>query len=94
MSVTQTTTQDQSSHTLAALMTSNNLETWKLLHAVGGAEVVFEGAVAVHGHVEVEFGHKCEQGTRAVRVLDGANTHPQEPVHVQHLILHTQISVQ
>lgn len=63
--------------------------TWKFLHTVGGAEVVLEGAVAVHGHIEVEFRHECKQGAGVVGMLDGADTNPQEPVHVQHLLLHS-----
>lgn len=65
--------------------------TWKFLHAVRRAEVVLEGAVAVHGHVEVEFRHECKQGTCVVRMLDGADTNPQEPVHIQHLLLQSII---
>lgn len=63
------------------------LNTWELLHAVGGAEVVLEGAVAVHGHVEVELWVEGEQGARVIGVLDCADTHTQQPVHVQHLLL-------
>lgn len=63
--------------------------TWELLHAVRRAEVVLEGAVSVHGYVEVELRSKGEQGAGVVGVFDGTNTNTQQPVHVQHLLLDT-----
>lgn len=67
----------------------NTTLTWELLHAVGRAEVVFQGAVCVHGHVQEELGGEGEQRTCVVGVFDGANAHTQQPVNVQHLLLQT-----
>lgn len=61
--------------------------TWKLLHAVDGAEVVLECTVAVHSHAEVEFWHESEKRACPVTVLDGADAHSQQPVDIQHLLL-------
>lgn len=61
--------------------------TWQLLHAVGGAEVVLQGAVRIHGHVEVELRSEGEQSPGVVSVFDGPDTDTQQPVHVQHLVL-------
>lgn len=61
--------------------------TWQLVHAVGRAEVVLQGAVGVHGHVEVELGSEGEQAARVVGVFDGSDTNAEQPVDVQHLLL-------
>lgn len=61
--------------------------TWELVHAVDGAEVVLQGAVGVHGHVQVELRHEGKEGAGAVGVFHRPDTDAQQPVHVQHLLL-------
>lgn len=55
---------------------------------MGRAKVVFQGAVGVHGHVEVKLRHKGKERAAVVSVFDGANADTQEPVNIQHLLLH------
>lgn len=55
---------------------------------MGWAKVVFQGAVGVHGHVEVKLRHKGKERAAVVSVFDGANADTQEPVNIQHLLLH------
>lgn len=61
--------------------------TWQLLHAVHGAEVILESAVAVDGHAQVELRHEGKEWARLVTVLNGAHTDTQQPVDVPHLLL-------
>ena len=65
--------------------------TWELLHAVHGAEVILEGAVAVDGHAQVELGHEGKERTRAVTVLDGPQADSKQPVNVLHLLLRGEV---
>lgn len=60
----------------------NGLVTWELLHAVHGAKVILESAVAVDGHTQVELGHESKERTRAVPMLDGPQADAQQPVYV------------
>lgn len=85
-----------SSSFLYGVISSNDPRTWsvtgrtstrQVLHAVGGAEVVLECAVGVHGGAEVELRSEGEQRAGVVGVFDGADTDAQQPVHVQHLLL-------
>lgn len=65
--------------------------TWELLHAMHGAEVILEGAVAVDGHAQVELGHEGKERTRAVTVLDGPQADSKQPVNVLHLLLRGEV---
>ena len=65
--------------------------TWELLHAVHGAEVILEGAIAVDGHVQVELGHEGKERTRAVAMLNGPQADSKQPVNVLHLLLQREV---
>lgn len=70
-------------------LSTGRVLTRELVHAVHGAEVVLQGTVSVHGHVEVELWGEGEQGAGVVGVFDGSNTNTEQPVDIQHLLLDT-----